>query len=203
MFDFLNDMDMLGVFFWLCAIAGTLFFLLRVAMLCIGASFEGADGDAGGDVHDSTIHHDAMDYDDSSDASFQLFSVHSITAFIMMFGWAGLSSYIQFELGPTLAILIALAAGTMVLFITAYLFKLALKLVSPGAQFDIEKTVGLTAKVYQEISQNGAGRIQLSLPGAGLREIDAVSEDKKKIESFVSVKIVRVIDPSTVSVKRC
>ena len=197
-FDFFNNADMLAKSFWLCAIAGTLFFLLRVIMML----FTG-DIDDTGDVGDVADTADTNGFDDSSDAAFQIVSINSITAFIMMFGWSGLTAYVQYSLHPFMSMVIAFSAGTLVLLITAYLFHLALKLVSKGAQFSIEKTVGMVAKVYQQIPSNGTGRIQLTIPGDLMRELDAVSDKKEKIESFVPVKIVKVIDANTVSVKRC
>lgn len=188
-FDFITSTDMLGKVFWYCAIGGTVFFMIRLVMMMIGHDFD-SPGDGG-------IHMDTH-----SDAAFQLFSINSVTAFLMMFGWGGLTAYIQFKLGSTLSILIAIFVGIAAMFTIAIIFKLAMKLVSKGEEFKIEDTVGLNASVYQRIPAEGSGRVNVSLPGGILKELDAVSEDKSVIDSFKTVKIVKVIDNNTVSVRK-
>ncbi len=74
-------------------------------------------------------------------------------------------------------------------------------MVSKGGTFSIKSTVGKKASVYQKIPADGKGRINYSLPGSNTRELDAVSEDKKDIESFKTVEIVNTIDNNTVSVR--
>lgn len=180
----------LEVLFWVCALAGTLFFILRVVMMVHGA--DGAD---------DIIDHGAVGHAGSSDVAFEIISVNSITAFFMMFGWIGLTCYKQFAFGGVLSVVLAFLAGGLCMFITAYLFKLAAKLVSHGSVFTVKDTLGKTATVYQKIPANGRGKINVSV-GDMLREIEAVSEEKEEIESFGTVTVVRVVDNNTVSVKK-
>jgi len=81
------------------------------------------------------------------------------------------------------------------------LFNAARKLVSLGARFAIEDTIGMTASVYQRIPPDGRGMIQVAIDGM-TREIEALSEDKVELESFQAVKVVRVVDHMTVTVKK-
>lgn len=188
-FDFLTSADMLGKVFWYCAIGGTAFFMIRLVMMLIGHDFD-SHGDGG-------IHMDTH-----SDAAFQLFSINSVTSFLMMFGWGGLTAYIQFKLGSTLSILIAIFVGIAAMFTIALIFKLAMRLVSKGEEFKIEDTVGLNASVYQRIPAEGSGKVNVSLPGGILKELDAISEEKVVIDSFKTVKVVKVIDNKTISVRK-
>lgn len=191
-FDFITSADMLGKVFWCCAIGGTTFFMIRLVMMLIGNNF---------DMHVDDVH-SGIHMDTHSDAAFQLFSINSMTAFLMMFGWGGLTAYVQYKLSPTFSILIAFIVGIAAMFTIALLFKLALRLVSKGEEFKIEDTVGLNASVYQRIPADGSGKVNVSLPGGILRELDAVSEEKVEIDSFKTVKVVKVIDTKTISVRK-
>lgn len=184
---FLEEADMLGRVFWFFALAGTFFFAIRLGMMMIGQDFgeDGLDADIG-----------------DSDAAFEMLSINSITAFVMMFGWAGLTSYIQFSHPASVAIVVALLVGVLSMLLIAWLFQLAKGLTSSGATFDIKDTVGLVASVYQNIPAQGRGRINVTTKKDVLKELDAISEEQCDIASFEQVEIVKVIDKQTVSVKK-
>lgn len=195
-FEFITNADTLTKVFWVCALTGTLFFALRTILMVIGSDLD-ADVDVDMDVHGIDGHMDMH-----SDAAFELISVNTVTAFIMMFGWAGLTAYVQFKQGYAVSMLIAVGAGMLTMFITASLFNMAKKLVSKGAVFKIEDTVGLNGSVYQHVPADGRGKVNVSMPGGILKELDAVSEDKVDIESFKTVKVVTTIDDRTISVRQ-
>jgi hypothetical protein len=184
--------------FWGAAIFGSVFFLLRVVLFVIGGF--GADvpdddlppdGEAAAGGHSPEL--------EASDSAFKLLSLNSITGFIAMFGWAGLAAHSQYELPFPIALLIAVTAGFGVLVITAALFYFAMKLKSPGAEFDITQTAGATAEVYLQISPPQAGKISSVINGVK-HEFDAVSDNGKMIPSFEKVKITGIIDSHTVAV---
>ncbi|MDR3324587.1 MAG: hypothetical protein LBS82_01175 [Spirochaetaceae bacterium] len=180
--------------FWFAAIFGSVFFLLRVALLIFGGF--GADADAGS--HDAGSGADAHD-GAASDAAFKLLSLNSITGFIAMFGWAGLAAYIQYTLPFVASLGIATAAGAVVMVLSALLFYLAMKLKSPGEVFALADAVGATAEVYMEIPSGGTGRARFSVNGVK-READAVCDGAALIASFQRVVITRVVDSRTVAV---
>jgi hypothetical protein len=136
---------------------------------------------------------------EASDGAFKLLSLNSITGFIAMFGWAGLAAYSQYGLSLPAALLIAGLAGFLVLVITAALIYFALKLKSPGAEFDLAAAVGTTAEVYLQIVPPNTGRIFFAVNGIK-HESDAVSDNGKTMRSFEKVKITRIIDSRTVAV---
>jgi hypothetical protein len=181
--------------FWFCALAGTAVFVLRVVLMVVGVS-EMDGTDSFDSTHVGHAHHGSH-----SDALFEIISINSVTAFFMMFGWIGLTCYAQFSLGATPSIMIALLVGILCMYITTYLFRWARKFTSPGGTFNIKNTVGQNAKVYQRIPADGRGRITIDMPDSMTHEIDAIAEDGKEIDSFKSVKVVRVVDQSTVSVR--
>lgn len=187
--DFIANGDWLERTFWIFALVSTILFFIRIGLMLIGSGGEDLEGlDVDVDIGDT-------------DVAFEIFSINSLTAFFMMFGWVGLACYKQYSLSAPKSVLFALLAGVISMYITAYIFKLSKKLVSKGSSFSINDTVGKTAKVYQKINAQGRGKVQISVGGGMLREFDAVSEDKKDIESFTMVTIVKVIDNNTVSVR--
>jgi hypothetical protein len=192
--------------FWCAALAGTLFFGLRAAALVIGGF--GMDMDAGhggaadtGHGHADAAHAHHSDSLQASETAFKLVSINSITGFFMMFGWAGLAATKQFHLGPAGSFLAAFGAGTAAMAATAWLFQAMLRLNSAGARFAAQELVGLDASVYMKIPADGRGKIQVVLRNF-TRYVDAVSEDKVDIDSFQGVKVVRALDPRTVSVRK-
>ncbi len=190
--EFFAEADAVTKVFWSCALGGTVFFTVRLILMLVGGDMDGdmdgMDGDLDGDTH--------------SDAAFEWISINTLTAFIMMFGWAGLTAYAQFGMTAIMSFGVALAAGMLSMWITAMLFRMARKLVSKGAVFKIADTVGLNASVYQRIPADGKGKVNVSMPGGILKELEAMSEDQVDIESFKTVKVVKVIDDRTISVRQ-
>ena len=195
--DIFSSTDGTGLIFWGTAILGTVFFLLRVLLLIVGG-FADVDGDA---LHsDATDIHGDGSHGDGTDVSFKLVSLNSITGFIMMFGWAGLASYLQFNLNSGISLLIALVVGLMSMYLTTMLFRMAMKLTSPGEVFDINSTVGVHGEVYLTIPSNGTGKITVTVNGVS-RMFDAVSEEKNEITSFKKIVVTKIINSDTLSVK--
>ncbi|MDR2096632.1 MAG: hypothetical protein LBP76_14110 [Treponema sp.] len=185
--------------FWGAAIFGSLFFVLRVILFVVGGF--GADiPDDDLSPGDEPAGTDASEDLGTSEGAFKLLSLNSITGFIAMFGWAGLAAYSQYGLPFPAALLIAGLAGFFVLVITAALFYFAMKLKSPGAEFDITGALGAAAEVYLQIVPPKTGRVSFTVNGIR-HEADAVSGDGKPIGSFEKVRITGVIDPHTVAVE--
>jgi hypothetical protein len=184
--------------FWGAAILGSVFFILRAAMFIIGGfGAEEPDDPLQADADAGELSH--AQEAEASDGAFKLLSLNSITGFIAMFGWAGLAAYSQYRLPFPAALLIAGLAGYLVLVITAALFYFAMKLKSPGAEFNINQAPGLTAEVYLRIGPSKTGKISFAVNGMR-HELDAVSGSGEQINSFEKVKITGIIDSHTVAV---
>lgn len=154
-------------------------------------------GFGGGDMH-----HDVyldVDTPSGSEASFKIFSLQALTAFVMMFGWAGLASLVQFGLNPGLSVIVASGVGAGSMYFTSSIMRMLLKLQDEGASYTMEMAVGKNASVYERIPESGIGRIQLHIGGM-LREFQAVSEKKITLEPSTPVTVVRIVDTQTVSV---
>ena len=187
---------------WFCAVAGSLFFILRVAIVLIAGfeDFDAIDDGSGMDGGESSFDDSSADAD-HTEAAFKLVSLNTISAFVMMFGWAGLTSKLQFELGALLSIVLALLVGFFSMVVTAWMYMFAKRLASRGADFHIKDSVGLTGSVYQEISEGGLGKIQVSVNGY-MRELQARCEKHQHIASFTNVLVTGTIDNQTVTVEK-
>lgn len=200
--DFFVETSSAEKVFWISAVFGTVFFLLRVLMMVIGGFGAESDHDVS---HDSGQHVEADGHDHShelegTDTAFKLVSINTMTGFFMMFGWGGLAAYRDFELSALQSIAAALVAGLITMYLTASLFRVALKLTSAGSSFQVNEIVGKVATVYLQIPAQGRGKIQISHDGIS-RTVEAVSEDGVEIPSFKDVDVVKVVDARTVSVR--
>jgi hypothetical protein len=172
------------------------FFVLRVVLFVVGGFGADTPGDEPA-LDDDPVHLAHSQELEASDGAFKLLSLNSVTGFIAMFGWAGLAAYSQYALPFSVALIIAGLSGFGVLFVTAALFYFAMKLKSPGAEFDISRALGSTAEVYLRISPHGTGKISFVVNGTK-HECDAVSGET--IQSFEKVTITGVVDSHTVAV---
>ena len=86
------------------------------------------------------------------------------------------------------------------MFLIAYIFQFALKLISKGAEVKPEKLIGKVAVVYSRIPEEGTGRIQIKVGGM-IREIDCTSKGSILIESQTKVKVVGVTNANLVEVE--
>jgi len=174
MLNFFRELLELDGVFWIAALAGTGFFLIQL-MLSFFA-----------------------DSDDSIDDGFSWLSKQSLTGFLMMFGWVGLTCRKEFAFGNPGSVGAGVMAGALTMVITGAIFKAAKKMKSSGTMFSIDDAVGKSAVVYQKIETGNVGRITISLHSI-THEIDAIS--RENIESFAPVRVVEKIDEKTVRVE--
>jgi hypothetical protein len=177
--------------FWGAAIFGTVLFVLRTITFFVGGFGQEPD-----DLADDAP---AEDDHPASEGAFKLLSLNSLTGFIAMFGWAGLTAHAQFRLPFSLSVLLGGVCGFLVMALAALLFWGALKLRSAGAVFNINRTPGLAGEVYLRIPADNSGRVSVTVQGVK-RQIDAVSDTGNAIGSFEKVLIVRAVDARTVAV---
>jgi hypothetical protein len=159
MFDDLSGAEM---FFLLCAIVGGGLFVLRSVSL-----FAGLGGD---DMADSAA--DVADADGAPVDDFKMMSVHSLTAFLLMFGLVGF--LILRSRGPDSAVLAAAASflsGLATMFVIARLFSASRKLQSDGTIYP-KDAIGADGSVYLEIRPGSIGKVQINVNGA-LKVFDA------------------------------
>jgi membrane protein implicated in regulation of membrane protease activity len=168
---------------WWIAIPSTAVFLVQMIMMLVaGADDVDADFDADGD------------FDGDMGDGMNLFSIKSIIAFLMFYGWSGLAA-IQYGITAWWVItLIALGIGFLMMLFTAWLLFMLTKLQESGTM-QIDNAIGQQGEVYLTIpaKKEGTGKIQVVVQGS-LRTLDAVTEETEDIKTGSFVEVVDVIN---------
>lgn len=175
--------------YWICAIVGTAILAVQMILTMVGMDSSDVDVDFDGA--------DTMDLG----GSISLFSVRNFVNFVVGFGWAGvcLSESIRNR-----GLLCAVAVLVGVAFVLMFFFiKRQTKKLEHNGAFKIEDSVGKTVDVYLRIPahREGKGKVQVSLHGT-VHEFDAMTAGEG-VASGKKVKVMDVIDGSTVLVEEC
>lgn len=185
MFDWLNHLSVAEKFYLICTVLGGTAFVLRSIMLFVGLG----DHDAG-DV--DTGDADVPNVDDGSPISdFKLLSLHSLTAFVLMFG---LSGFLMLRSGRGIAIagLVSVLAGFGTMFVIAKLFWASRKLQSDGT-IRPQDAIGSTGTVYLGIKPGATGQIEVDVRGAR-KVMDARSCKGEELKTGTPVRVVGAED---------
>lgn len=184
--DMYQAMDTWMQVFWGCAIIGSVIFIIQMILTLVGMDSSDLDVDFDGA--------DTMDLG----GGISLFSIKNFVNFIVGFGWAGVCFSPAIE-NKWLLTLVAIVVGIAFVLMFFFIKKQTKKLEHNGA-FHIEDCVGKTVDVYLRIpaSKNGKGKVQVSLNGS-VHEFEAMTEGEG-INSGMKVKVLQVIDGSTVLV---
>jgi len=173
--------------YWGCAIIGSLVFIVQMVLMMIGMDSTDVDVDFDGP--------DTMDLG----GSISLFSIKNLVNAIVGFGWGGvcLSSVIT---NPIILCLASIVVGALFVAMFFFIKKQTKKLESNGA-FKIEKCKGKIVDVYLRIPENktGKGKVQVSFDGS-IQELDALTNGSV-ISSGKKVKVVGIVDATTVLVE--
>jgi hypothetical protein len=174
-----------AVTYFVLAAVGTILFLLRLVFALFGGE---GDLDLDGDAHGA------------SDASFTMFSLLSVMAFVMGTGWMGLACRIDWGLGRPVSAVAAVGFGVTMMLLASGLMHWARKL-NRDVTYDLETAVGRTARVYMAVpaKDTGQGQVQVSVSGR-LMTVSAVSVGPP-LAAFASVKVVGVRDDDTLVVE--
>lgn len=199
---FAND----ALWFTVPALAGTFFFLVRLAMALTGIEFEGADGgggdgiDFGDDIPGDTGMDEGMDHAETTSV-FKFISIQTVTAFFMGFGWGGLVAKYPLGLDAVPSVVVALASGAGFVWLVIWLFKLMYLMESSGnisikEAYDAE---GVTTSTVPGANA-GTGRVRLTI-GDRQRAYGARTEGDE-IGMGTRVRVVGVNRDNTVTVQR-
>ena len=172
--------------YFLMAAVGTLLFVIRLIFSLFGGDADGGDFDAEADV--------------GTDASFALFSLLSVMAFVMGTGWMGLACRIDWGLGRVPSFLIALGSGTLMMFFASGLMFMTRKL-NRHVQYDVGTAVGRTARVYLTIPKLGKGHGQVEVVVSGRKKILRAQSTGPSIAAFDDVKVLEARDDETLVVE--
>jgi membrane protein implicated in regulation of membrane protease activity len=170
----------LEIIFMSCAILGTAFFLIMMALMLIG--------DIVGGVVDTAFD---TDFSLDSDLSFELFSLQGMAAGIMMFGYVGM--YVTTSTDQEV---LAVLAGGAAAAASLYLVKMMMQGIT-GLQTDgtmvVLNAIGERGTVHSRIKPEKSGEVQVPIEGA-LRTMAARAKDKSAhIPTGTFIKVVDVI----------
>jgi hypothetical protein len=172
-----------AVTYFLMAMVGTVLFLVRLVL-----------GLFGGDSGDFDV-----DIDSGTDASFTLFSLLSVMAFIMGAGWMGLAARIDWGLSRPVAAVLSVSFGTLMMFVAAGMMRV-MRRFTREVTYDVRTAVGRTARVYMTIPAKGGGQGQVQVSVSGrLMTLSAVSAGGE-LASFADVRVVGTRDDQTLVV---
>jgi len=184
------------------AIAGGALFVIRLGLMLIGG-----DGDFDGDMDvdidvDADFDVDGGDFDAAgdSDASFQLLSLQTVTAFIMMFGLGGLALRMEAQATVGWAILGASVVGFFAVFVIAKIMQWLRGLQSSGT-LDMRNAVGEDGSVYLTIQAGDTGKVRVTVQERSM-VVNAMARDGREIKTGERVRVVGLADQNTLVVDR-
>ena len=185
-FDFAELKSLFGVdavLYAVLALVGTAVFVLRLGIgLVFGA---GDDFDIDADLADG-------------DAGFGLFSILSITAFLMGAGWMGLVAQIEWKLGNSSTAILSMGFGiAMMLLASSLMFWMRRMAHEPKA--DRRTAIGRTGTVYMTIPAGGTGKVRVNISGQSMT-VDARAAGDALV-SFTDVKVIDVRDDGVLVVE--
>lgn len=182
------------VYFWIAMIA-TLLFIIRLVMMLIGVEHGGDIDISGGDAFDG-IEVGHVD----TDVSFNIFSLFAILSFFMGLGWMGMACRLTWGFGPSLSVVISLAAGVGMMML-ASIMMMYVKQLERVVTYDVKTCIGHTGRVYLTIPGEGrtGGQVEVSI--SGRRKIMNARTRGDEIAAFTPVKVVEVGDDETLIVE--
>ena len=174
--------------YWCMAIFGSTFLLIQLILTFFGFGLDHTDMDA---ASGAGAHHG-----DVGSGAFNLFSIRSLFAFITFFGWGGVFW------GDSLAgFFISLGLGASMMFVTAGMFYIMLKLTESG-NINPEDMVGHTGSVYMTIpaGREKHGLVTVSM-GSCTREVMAVAD--VELKTGTTVKLTACLDGTRYLAEKC
>jgi membrane protein implicated in regulation of membrane protease activity len=156
--------------FLLAGIVGGIILVFRLILTVAGLDHHGGLDAAHGD----------------GDSAFQALTIQGISSFFTMFGVVGFTLYRNAAVGISLALIGALAAGSLSVWIIHKMFRAMLRLQSSGT-VSLFAAVGSEGSVYLTVGQDG-GRVQINFANR-LREFEAVSADGTTIPTGTPIRV--------------
>lgn len=187
--EFFDGMSTLAQTYWIIALIGSAIFVVIFALTFIG----GGDADMEADAS-------VFDTDDGG-VGFQFFTFKNVVAFFTIFGWTGIIC-IDNQLSTTATIIVSSIAGVIMMVLTSLLFLWMHRMAESGT-LKIKNAIGAVGEVYIPIggSRSKIGKIQIKVQG-GLRELDAITDDKEELKTTTIIKVAEVISGELLLVEK-
>jgi hypothetical protein len=186
--------------FAVCAILGTVLFVVRLALFFVGGDSE-ADGDF--DVGDADFDGDVGEFDadvGDSDVSFRMLSLQTVTAFFMIFGLAGLALLKEAKWQVPGSLVGAVVAGCFAVFVVGKIMVFWKRLQSSGT-IDMANAIGQQGSVYLTIPAGGTGKVQVTVQER-FKVLDAIGVDEEELKTGERITVVGLNDDNTLIVQK-
>ena len=185
-----TSLDLFMKILWSIAIATSLIFIIETILTFIGIDHEiDADFDT------------SMDGGFESEPSMNLYTFRNLVNFLLGMSWTAILLKEKI-VSTALLMVIAVAVGVMLVAAVMYMFKWLSKMQQSG-NIDVYKcAVGCIGKVYLTIpaQRKGAGKVQITINEA-VREYDALTDSENELKTGASIKVIEVLDSSTLLVE--
>lgn len=135
-----------------------------------------------------------------TDTSFTFFSLQSMLAFFMGFGWTGLMALEQFNTTKPIALLAAIIIGLLFMYASAYLMY-SIKKLNKTIKKDINELVNKQGRTYTSFPPKGEGRIEIEFNNK-LSILEAINLSDEQINSFVQIKVEKIENNKIYIVKK-
>ena len=125
-----------------------------------------------------------------SDTSFNLFTIESISAFLMTSGWMGWITKSQLHLSTKTSLAISIVAGFVAMFVFSFAIS-QIKKLQHIPKADLNELLGKKGKAYMRFLPKNTGKIQIEF-NSKLEILDARNISEIEIQSFEPVKVVKI-----------
>ena len=191
MTEWWTSLDLFMKILWCIAIASSLIFIIETVRTFIGADVE-MDMDTDFDMSDGGF---------EGDPSMNLYTFRNLVNFLLGMSWTAILLQEQIA-SKALLMVIAFAVGALLVFAVMMMFKGLSKMQQSG-NIDLYKSaVGCNGKVYLTVpaERKGSGKVQISINDS-IREYDALTDSEDDLKTGTSIKVVEVLDASTLLVE--
>ncbi len=164
--------------FLVISLSSTIFYIVKMCLFL----FLGGDVEVEADFDSLT----------DTDPSFSFFSIQSMLAFFMGFGWVGLAALTQFNAGVFVSLICAFIVGVLFMFLSAWLM-LMIKKLDKRIVVDLNTAVGTTGKAYTSFKPKSEGQIEIVINNK-LDILRAINMTDEEIEAFSQIKVEKFED---------
>ena len=190
MIEWWNSLELIQHFFYAIGIIAMIVTVFQLLLTILGVGLDSVDIDFDPDIGDT---------DHSSGLG--LFSVQTISAFFMAFGWSGVLA-INFGLSIPVAVIIACVCSAITMFAMLAMMRALMTLQAKG-NLNYENAVGKVATVYVTLpgnNEDGGGQIQVNIQGR-LRVAAARKKTPGEVKPGQQVRITEMFTETSVVVE--
>ena len=173
-----TDSQQICQWYYYIAIFSTIIFAIKLVLY----TFSGVDTEVTADFNTET----------DTDVSFNFFSIQSILAFFMGFGWMGFAGIKQFGMSTAQYLTTSILVGLAFMILTSSLFFWVKKL-EKTVKKDKTTAINRTGKAYTTFAPKGNGQIEIEINGQ-LSVSEAINESDDEIKAFENIKVKKVED---------